>query len=166
LQIAPITATRKQVAVVPSTHLTTIPSGGPLTGGCSPQAVGPPRRDERPMNAVRPPRQPTAGTRPRRGFTDVDVVQRRSYAFAHAPGGSDRPLISLGRWMTAGRSTRRDISRCLTAHIRPSCQNDGRKQGHGRSDAADVGNLPSMTTTFLHAQTGLPGCFWNRGCHF
>jgi hypothetical protein len=96
----------------------------------------------------------------------IGLVQQGSYVLVRTPGGSDRPVISLGRWMTAGCSTRREISLCLTAHIRPSCQNDGRKQGHGRSDAADVGNLPNMTTTFLHAQTGSPGCFWNRECHF
>ena len=26
--------------------------------------------------------------------------------------------------------------------------------------------IPNMTTTFVHAQTGSPGCFWNRECHF
>src|SRR4051812_37313906 len=112
------------------------------------------------MDAVRPPRQPMAGSRPRRGPTVwmsheyIGLVQPGSYDFARTPGGSDRPVISLGRWMTAGRSRRRGIFLCLIAHIWPSCQNDGRKPDHGRSDAADVGNLPNMTTTFLHAQTG------------
>jgi hypothetical protein len=147
-----------------------IPSGGLLTAGWPPQAVGPHRRDERPVDAVLLPRQPMAGTAWSHGFgcpTNISaLVQQGSYLLVRTPGGSDRPVISLGRWMTAGCSTRREISLCLTAHIRPSCQNDGRKQGHGRSDAADVGNLPNMTTTFLHAQTGSPGCFWNRECHF
>jgi hypothetical protein len=117
------------------------------------------------MDAVRPPRQPMAGSRPRRGPTVwmsheyIGLVQPGSYDFARTPGGSDRPVISLGRWMTAGRSRRRGISLCLIAHIWPSCQNDGRKPDHGRSDAADVGNLPNMTTTFLHAQTGFTGLF-------
>ena len=150
-----------------------ISSGGLLTAGWPPQAVGPHRRDERPVDAALPPRQPMAGTRPRRDPTDLDAPRiyrpwsrKGSYVLVRTPGGSDRPVISLGRWMTAGCSTRREISLCLTAHIRPNCQNDGREQGHGRSDAADVGNLPNMTTTFLHAQTGSPGCFWNREGHF
>src|ERR1700754_3232802 len=58
--------------------------------------------------------------------------------------------------MTADGPTRREFSLCLTAPIRPRCQSEGRKQGHGRSDAADVGNLPNMTTTFLQAQTVHP----------
>ena len=85
-----------------------ISSGGLLTAGWPPQAVGPHRRDERPVDAALPPRQPMAGRRPRRDPTDLDAPRiyrpwSRKVLRPRAHAGRKRPAGHLARPLDDGR---------------------------------------------------------------
>ena len=123
------------------------------------------------MDSVRPPRQPMAehvrGMVPRTsmpfeyiGPDPARVLRPRTHA------GRKRPTGHLARPLDDGRllDTMRNFSLSDRTH---------RQAAERRPDAGPwqerhggCGESPNMTTTLLHAQTGSPRCFWNRGCHF